>query len=470
MSPTKIIMSRGADESQKSTRKAGSIRHKYEEESSGIRGLFKSSRLDEIVRGPVSRVSDLLWKKESSPGLSTHSGASTDESDIEDARNTQARAGKTKTSRGNSKALEYEYVGDASPQKERKSYLSDMRRGRSTQARSDEAVSPESDHGGQQQTQEERRRSSHVRLLEPPPRIDIQNPSPASSPDLPPAGRSGQDSDVSDLESRRGSYANGVLSADARLNAVLGLPGRHRNGLPVTGLSKLEANHDDQPSLKGKRQWNISDRGVSVHRGPMTKREIARVRALLLSSGIKAKEICRRAAELRDIRDPDQSSYSDIVALSKDPISPVPRTQEHILAARILSNDIQLSSRMWQASADNFCSTTVNDLLNRIEGLQGRIVDQLTPMTRKATDEADEVSKDLVTGQTLAVKRLLDMMDKMMRRRRRRFRWLRRGGWVMLEWALVGVMWYVWFLVVLARIVMGVGRGVVGVVRWLFWM
>jgi hypothetical protein len=85
-------------------------------------------------------------------------------------------------------------------------------------------------------------------------------------------------------------------------------------------------------------------------------------------------------------------------------------------------------------------------------------------------DEADDVSRELVDKQTLDVKGVTDKIDKMMRRRRRRFRWARRGGWVLVEWALVGVMWYVWFMVVLARVVMGVGRGVVGGVRWLFWL
>jgi hypothetical protein len=97
-------------------------------------------------------------------------------------------------------------------------------------------------------------------------------------------------------------------------------------------------------------------------------------------------------------------------------------------------------------------------------------VENLTPMTRRIADDADEVSKDLVTGHILQVNKLTDSMDKMMRRRRRRFRWVRRGGWVMVEWALVGVMWYVWFMVVLARVIMGIGRGAVGAVRWLFWL
>ncbi len=109
-------------------------------------------------------------------------------------------------------------------------------------------------------------------------------------------------------------------------------------------------------------------------------------------------------------------------------------------------------------------------MIMRIQDLQVRLVDNLTPMTRQTSDDADEVSKDLVTGQTLKVKAVSDKIAKMLRRRRRRFRWLRRGGWVMVEWVLVGIMWYVWFMVMIIRVVLALGRGVVGSLRWLFWL
>jgi hypothetical protein len=202
----------------------------------------------------------------------------------------------------------------------------------------------------------------------------------------------------------------------------------------------------------------------------MTKREIARIRALLLSSGIKAKEISRRAAEPKDLRTNEDSHYKDVALLAKEELMLVPKSQEHLLAARIISDDIQLSSQMWHTSADAFCNTTVPELLDKIESLRSRVGDSLTPLTRKAADEADEVSKDLVTSQTLQVKSISDTISKMMRRRSRKFRWLRRGGWVLVEWALVGVMWWLWFMVVLVRVVMGAGKGTVAAVRWLFWL
>jgi Fe2+ transport system protein B len=202
----------------------------------------------------------------------------------------------------------------------------------------------------------------------------------------------------------------------------------------------------------------------------MTKREIARVKALLLSSGIKAKEIARRAAETQDLYTTAESPYTEIAKLAPEKVKPMPKSQEHLIAARILSDDIQLSKQVWQASADLFCNATIQDLIDRVEDLQSKIVENLTPMARRAADEADEVSKDLVTSQTLKVKRITDTMDKMLRRRRRRLRWLRRGGWVMVEWVLVGVMWMVWFSVVFVRVFLGIGRGFVRVVRWLLWL
>lgn len=91
-------------------------------------------------------------------------------------------------------------------------------------------------------------------------------------------------------------------------------------------------------------------------------------------------------------------------------------------------------------------------------------------MSKKAADEADEVSRDLVEGQTSTVRELSERMERLMRRRRQRFRWVRKGGWVVLEWVLVGVMWWVWALVVLVRSVRGLVGGVVGVGRWLLWL
>jgi hypothetical protein len=470
-SPPKKLNSHKTDDSMKSTTsKAGSMRRRAEIMPSGIKGLFKGGR------NPVSRVGDLLWGKDGPAASVASSNTSTDSSDLEDEL--ESTISRVTTFEKPSNINHNDPTGALSASKETRSYnlptFTSPFEGRSrNRADTVDTESPESDYVSKRQRAREDRKNSRFHSLMPP-RIDILNASPPSSPDLPPIDRRmSRASDISDVFDRRNSY--GVQGADARLNSILGLPGA-LNRLPVTGLA-----HEDnrRPSIAGKRQWSISDRGVSAPRGPMTKREIARVRALLLSSGIKAKEIKRRASEIQDLRDErkDQKHsvvYVGVAALNRDPqlLKPVPTDHAHVLAAQILSNDIQLSSRLWEESANNFSSQAVGSLLDRIDALQDRILGRggLSEMTRKAADEADDVSRDLVTGQTLKVKVLVETMQNMMRRRRARFRWVRRGGWVMLEWILVGVMWWAWLVVVLLQIVRGIFGGVFSGVRWLLWL
>jgi hypothetical protein len=470
-SPDSKITHRKPEESVKySSSKAGSIRRRAEELPSGIKGLFKSGR---------NRVNYLIWNKDMSPGSVASSNTSSDDSDAEDGRSSLAVSRTTTLEKG-SKQSSYEASAELSLQKEPKHYdlpvfrLPFEQRGRPG-APIEDAESPESDYISQRQRAREQRRISRRQFLILP-RIDVQGASPASSPELQPTNPSSRNSDISDLENRRSSSI-AVQNADARLNSILGIPGYiGHKGLPVTGLTHaFDSRRPSAQSPDSRRNWSISDRAVSTSRGLMTKREIARVQALLLSSGIKANEISRRAVEVKDIRDPDRRcDYTDIAPLDRDPplLKPVPKYQTHILAAQIVSRDIQLSSQVWQDTVSNFSNQTVSGFLDRVEDLQDRIIGRngLSEMTRMAEREADDVSKDLVTSKTLAVKELMERMGTILRRRRRRFRWVRRAGWVLVEWVLVGVMWWVWLVVVLIGFVRGTVRGVTGGVRWLLWL
>ena len=207
---------------------------------------------------------------------------------------------------------------------------------------------------------------------------------------------------------------------------------------------------------------------------------------MLLTLGIHAMEIERRAQTPRLFTSPKTSSsdvhgadfaWADVVALHPDPAvradlltRPVAQTELYALAARVLDESIQASARRWQTASTRFLTQTAPALVTRVEALRTKVAGELTDMARAAADEADEVSRDLVSGQRLKVKRVEDVIEKMLRRRRRRFRWVRRAGWLAVEWVLVGFMWYVWFVVMLARILLGVAKAVGRVVRWLLWL
>jgi hypothetical protein len=148
---------------------------------------------------------------------------------------------------------------------------------------------------------------------------------------------------------------------------------------------------------------------------------------------------------------------------------PTAPTESYPLAAQILGASVQGAGEEWRDAAEAFAAETSPALRGRVEALREKVRDQ-SEMTRAAADEADELSRDLAVGQRLQVKRVVDVIEKMLRRRRRRFRWLRRAGWLALEWVLVGFMWYVWFVVMIARVFFGVGKGVVRGVRWLLWL
>lgn len=440
-SPLKKNVSRPSADGGKSSRRGSFRRGKTSEDSSGIRGLFKGRR------GPVLATSELLGKKDSRESGGP-SGFSTDDSDLDrgiDRGSRDSSVDPIKGRSGSPRAKE-------KPKYDLPTFVS--QRDRFAGSRS----------GSISNGRGERNRSQGQLLNTP--RIDIHRASPGSSPDVV-AEDVRSDSSVSDIGSRRSS--RGVHGADSRLQEIPGIRGRRGSqwtGMPLpTGDSGAK-----RPSMEGKRQWSISDRDVSTHQGPMNKREIARVRALLLSSGVKAKEISRRAGETQFLHLTTEPAYKGIADLAPDRVKPMAKHQMHIVAAKILSDDVELSKRVWQDSADTFCNSTIQDLVYRLEQLKGTIQESLTPMARMAADEADEVSKDLVTSQTLNVKRITDVMDTMLRRRRRKFRWLRRAGWVLVEWSLVGVMWFAWLIVVFLKIFTSIGRALAATTRWLLWM
>ena len=236
------------------------------------------------------------------------------------------------------------------------------------------------------------------------------------------------------------------------------------------------------------RQWSIPDRGETSARTQLSKREVARLRALILSSGIKAMEINRRASKpiqpfKGGVAGPDEIlipwnssriAWSDIAKLTPNEAElreqRVPHNQVYPLAARSLAMAVQTSTQRWRVSADRFTAKTSLDLQRRIWSARTRVADDLSTMTRMAADEADETNHDLALGQPLKVKHVVDVIEKMLRRRRRRLRWVRRATWLTVEWLLVGFMWYVWFVVTILRVFLGVGRGIWTGVRWLLWL
>lgn len=407
-------------------------------EDGGIsfRSLLRGPRIDTVLRSGVSKVSDMIWRKDGDDSSST----SSDDSEAE--------------SRGRSRG----------PRHKR------SRSAHDANTLLDPSVINNYESSSQSQLQHPSvrpisRRSSRFDLLKPP-RIDVQNASPSTSP--PPVQVRNQGPVETDTESQVGP--GDTRASSIRLDTALAPP--HRSTIPAN------------------RQWSIPDRSTTSGSTVVSKREIARLRALLLSAGIHAIEIDRRAKARKLLpsptiaptttttTDPAPSlTWTEIAQLAPDGTTthrllttPLSQTEAYPIAARTLAASIQSSTSHLHALSARFLADTAPALLHRVESLRTQVAHDLTDLAQSAIDAADEANHDLVVGQRLKVKSVLDAMDKMLRRRRRRFRWIRRVGWLVVEWVLVGCMWYVWFLVMIARVGLGVGKGVVRGVRWLLWL
>ena len=446
------------------------------EADSKIRGFFKGGRLAEIVGNEVSRVGDKLRRRDAStqaspvvsPASSVWGESDTEGDGLDSGMDADISRVTTRTDGLNhGKAAQPKYHMDNLPSF-RSPLVKDKTTGDIPEETFDKMAKPL-----QSQHSQERGRSSRFRRLAPP-KLDMRSISPSSLPPLTRTQTRNTVTSYDPFDSRQSSTSRSearVRDADRRLNAVLGTPGTiGRGGPPITGLATLEIcqrRARERPAVKDNRQWSIADRGVSATRGIVTKRDIARVKALLLSSGVKANEIVRRAHEVSEKPSP---LFQDLQSMSKGSLPRVCRTEEHNLAARIYASNIDDTIQQLRGIAESFSNSALDDLHGQIKEVDEQVTQKLTPSVRTCADEADAFSAQLTSTHVIEIKQLNDSVDAVLRRRRRRLRWIRRGGFVVLEWTLLGIMWWVWLIVVIIRLIRGTIRGFFSAIRWLFWL
>ncbi|KAK7757022.1 hypothetical protein SLS62_001038 [Diatrype stigma] len=534
-SPGPYRIPRATTQSHKPHRSVGSIRFKSDE-ALGLRSIFKGgAKIDGIIREGVSKVGDLIWRKDSERDDSS-STTTTDDSDSEQKPDKSAKPITTG-----------QLGGNRQPESRRPKNYSDTLPPFKSVLESPKDSSAAYDHHAlpiqkpiSRSASPRPERFDRLKL-----RIDVGGTSPSSPPSITIPSKQAI-SEVSNPEILPPSGDNDGINLDPH------------TALPVHDATTVKDRRKQQRdsstaalSLQS-RQWSISDRRQSSpssppHRTQVSKREVARIRALILSSGIKAMEIARRAQEPQPLFPPapsvfaatmmvdpstaalDSSSSSSsinqnhraVVATTVtgtgltwpdvqgliETLDPNSKRQQQANAlavaaakqtdlfpttARVLEQSIDRSLATLQASASEFTrgnshshptSVSVSEsgkeegtspsavvLHRRGDALRARLAADLSERARRCADDADDVGRDLLDARRLEVKRLTDDMDHMLRRRRRRFRWVRRAGWLALEYMLVGLMWWVWFIVVVSRVFVGLGRGVWGGVRWLFWL
>ena len=458
---------------KRSNSKSSKRRKDHGDGESRLRGMLKGpSRLAEMVGSPVSRVGDILWRRDGSnrpSNIATPISSNASDASDSDGETLVTKRKLDNFSLTNARQFDDAYPRRADHERGPKFHVNNLPTFKSSSSKHFRDGSLFSANGHdhiswQQSESRERSRSSRFNRLAPP-SLDLRSISP--SPSAPLTRIETTDSDMTRDESAQ----RGPTDYDGRRNVrQLSNTFRPFLDLPVTGLTNLEArpkSTEGRPNLEGKRQWSISDRGVSAFRESVTGQDIIRVQALLLSSAVKANEIVRHSSEM-----PDRplAILQEIQHSSKKPLPRAPRSRQHMLAARLLDQSIEDNNIRVREAANRMSNDNVNELHNRIKALNDCIMSTLTPTVRALADDADLFSSELSTTHRLSVKQVNDNLDLIIRRKRRRFRLVRRGGYLLLEWTLLGLMWWVWLIVVIIRLIRGIIASIFTAVKWFLWL
>ncbi|EMD65682.1 hypothetical protein COCSADRAFT_87066 [Bipolaris sorokiniana ND90Pr] len=237
---------------------------------------------------------------------------------------------------------------------------------------------------------------------------------------------------ISDRSSQ-GSLTLGPNNSQERLEESLANRS-DTGGLPAAGLRNLQDRKasGSRPGMSG-RHWSIADGDDQTidrktNADIITQADIARVRALFLCSGVKANEIVRRAHATRN---PPPEFLVRAAALTNMKLYPVPRTQEHVLAARILVKDLEASTKALQSTLETFRNKAIQQLTRQISTLQSTVDSDLMPRILEGGDKAVRVTSEVSGQGSLQVKQITDEIDRMIRARKRRMRWMRGFGWML---------------------------------------
>ncbi|KAJ3563341.1 hypothetical protein NPX13_g8234 [Xylaria arbuscula] len=277
-SSTREFALRAAHESHKSHRSVGSLSLRPDEQI-GLKTIFKGgAKLDDMIRGGVSKVTDLIWKKDSES-----SDSSDEDSDTDDRRGRP-----TKTA----------LLSPGSPTRRDnhrrpvKNYIDIMPTFKSTTDTTDKSASLTIDSSALPVSSRPPSRSPRFDQLKPP-RIDIRKASPEASEfednnnDRP---RDFVEPDLSETD----SY---VQDSDHLINRPRQTTKQLQNFRTIGDKESPISHMNNDMRVFTRRNWAIPDRTSLSHHAIISRREIARLRASILCSGITAMEISRRANE-----------------------------------------------------------------------------------------------------------------------------------------------------------------------------
>jgi len=234
---------------------------------------------------------------------------------------------------------------------------------------------------------------------------------------------------------------------------------------------RVDQKDSTRPAGLRTRQWSIVDGFEHLRSKPLpfvckiTASDINRVKTLLNCTAIKAAELARLQQSL--------VTSSTCTILSQCPLpkpDSIPTRKRYQVSTELYSNLLTSLLSSCRADLSRYTSTTIPFLREKLVSTRTLTAQTLPTKVQSSSDECDALIGEMTSAQTLMVKSVHDGLDRIIRARTRKRRLLRGLGFAALEWCVLGVMWLVWFVVVLTRIfwaaIKGLGKGM----GWLFWV
>ena len=463
------------------------------EPESAMRRFFKGGRIGEIVRAEGARLGDVIRKRDTSQSLleedSDSSEVAVEELDSdEDLDSVSAKPSETLNRITTASTSSQPISPLRSDRYKPRFHLDNLPTFKSSTTKTSSEPSrpstPTQDHiTTQQRLLRQINRSPRLDRLAPP-SLDTSRVTSHSST-ASPGTHITRMYTTGSHDSRRSSYGFPHLfhtrsrsRLGKRLTAILDVPGQvGRGGMPPTALASLQPERRASPSrppLSDKRQWSISDAAAAAAhaRGRATAvsaADIARVRALLLCSGVKAAALHSRAARPRRGGPGAVLARAGRDARRPADLAGVPLRAEFAVAGRLGADAVDAQVEALHGGARAFKEGGVARLGLRVADLRG-VVESCDERTRAMGDRAVGFGAEVTGQRAMEVRGVMEALDKLVRARRRRLRWLRRIGFGLLEWVVLLFMWWVWFVVVVIKMGWNVLRGLGFALRWIFWL
>lgn len=282
-------------------------------------------------------------------------------------------------------------------------------------------------------------------------------------------------------DGRRDSYGFGLaldlsrtVSASQLYNsAVNGEPSKPRESIRLSSMA-VPSRFFNVPEDTSPNDLTLTQTRSSTNVKHVTIQDYARLRGLLASVAVKATNITAYCDEIPQPQSAFLISSFETTKASRSEINkhlPVPRKQEHVVAARHLIDHLNHQSKEFNDHLTKFTSVTTVGLQRGIQILEDKTESSLFPRLQRLSDEVGELAQKLTTTSTLAVRSVNDGVVEAVRLKRRGpYRFGRALWFKLIEWGVVGLLWGIWFVVMIIRLAVGTVRGIWAILAWLFWL